>query len=88
MKFSKVEILLIAGAAINALAELANLLPVELSGKVTAALLALWAMLRFVLRFLQASPAALQEIDSLRTELHGRVNEIEAKRAEPIAPEK
>lgn len=88
MKFSKVEILLIAGAAINALAELANLLPVEVSGKVTAALLALWAMMRFVLRFLQASPAALQEIDSLRTELHGRVNEIEAKRAEPIAPEK
>lgn len=88
MKFSKVEILLIAGAAINALAELANLLPVEVSGKVTAALLALWAMLRFVLRFLQASPASLQEIENLRGELHGRVNEIEAKRAEPVTPEK
>ena len=88
MKFSKVEILLIAGAAINALAELANLLPVEVSGKVTAALLALWAMLRFVLRFLQASPASLQEIENLRGELHGRVNEIEAKRAEPIIPQK
>ena len=83
MKCSNVEILLIAGAAINALAELANLLPVEVSGKVTAALLALWAMLRFILRFLQASPASLQEIESLRTELHGRVNEIEARRAEP-----
>ncbi len=88
MKFSKVEILLIAGAAINALAELANLLPVEVSGKVTAALLALWAMLRFVLRFLQASPASLQEIENLRGELHGRVNEIEAKRVEPVTPEK
>jgi len=88
VKFSKVEILLIAGAAINALAELANLLPVEVSGKVTAALLALWAMLRFVLRFLQASPASLQEIENLRGELHGRVNEIEAKRAEPIIPQK
>jgi hypothetical protein len=88
VKFSKVEILLIAGAAINALAELANLLPVEVSGKVTAALLALWAMLRFVLRFLQASPTALQEIEALRTELHGRVNEIEAKRAKPVTPEK
>lgn len=88
MKFSKVEILLIAGAAINALAELANLLPVEVSGKVTAALLALWAMLRFVLRFLQASPASLQEIENLRGELHGRVNEIEAKRAEPVNPQK
>ena len=88
MKFSKVEILLIAGAAINALAELANLLPVEVSGKVTAALLALWAMLRFVLRFRQASPASLQEIENLRGELHGRVNEIEAKRAEPVNPQK
>ena len=88
MKFSKIEILLIAGAAINALAELANLLPIEVSGKVTAALLALWAMLRFVLRFLQASPASLQEIENLRGELHGRVDEIQAKRAEPVEPRK
>ncbi|MEI8309729.1 MAG: hypothetical protein WCH98_03130 [Verrucomicrobiota bacterium] len=88
MKFSKVEILLIAGAAINALAELANLLPENVSGKVTAALLALWAMLRFVLRFLQASPASLQEIENLRGELHGRVNEIESRRAEPVTPQK
>lgn len=88
MKFSKVEILLIAGAAINALAELANLLPVEVSGKVTATLLAIWAMLRFVLRFIHASPASLQEIENLRGELHGRVNEIDAKRAEPVTHEK
>lgn len=88
MKFSKVEILLIAGAAINALAELSDLLPVSVSGKVTAALFALWAMLRFILRFLQASPAALQEIESLRGELHGRVDEIQAKRAEPADPRK
>lgn len=88
MKVSKVEILLIAGAAINALAEFADLLPVNISGKVTAALFAIWAMLRFALRFMQVSPAALQEIESLRTELHGRVNEIEARRAEPVIPEK
>ena len=88
MKFSKVEILLIAGAAINALAELSDLLPVSVSGKVTAALFALWAMLRFILRFLQASPASLQEIESLRGELHGRVDEIQAKRAEPADPRK
>ena len=88
MKISKVEILLIAGAAINALAELSDLLPESISGKVTASLLALWAILRFVLRFLQASPAALQEIESLRDELHGRVDEIEAKRAEPVSPTK
>ena len=88
MNISKVEILLIAGAAINALAEFADLLPVSMSGKVTASLLALWAMLRFVLRFLQASPAALQEIENLREELHGRVDEIEAKRAEPVGPAK
>jgi len=86
MKISKVEVLLIAGAAINALAEFADLLPESVSGKVTASLLALWAMLRFVLRFIQASPASLQEIESLRDELHGRVNEIEAKRAEPVTP--
>lgn len=88
MKVSKVEILLIAGAACNALAELANLLPVELSGKVTAALLALWAVLRFVLRFVHASPASIQEIENLRSELNGRVNEIQAKRAEPVDPSK
>lgn len=88
MKVSKVEILLIAGAAINALAELANLLPAEMSGKVTAALLALWAMLRFALRFLQASPASLQEIENLRRELHERVDQMQAKRAEPAVPRK
>jgi hypothetical protein len=83
VKASKVEILLIAGAAINALAELADLLPVSVSGKVTAALFALWALLRFVLRLLQASPASLREIEDLRGELHGRVDEIQSKRAEP-----
>jgi len=88
MKISKVEMLLIAGAALNALAELANLLPVEVSGKVTAGLLALWAVLRFTLRFINASPASMQEIDNLRTELHGRVNEITAKRPEPVDPKK
>ena len=84
MKISKVEILLITGAALNALAELADLLPVEMSGKVTASLLALWAVLRFILRFIQASPASMQEIENLRGELHGRVDEIQAKRAEPV----
>jgi len=88
VKFSKVEILIIAGAAINALAELADLLPVSVSGKVTAALLALWAIVRFVLRFLRASPASLMEIENLRGELHGRVDEIQAKRAEPVEPRK
>lgn len=84
MKISKVEILLIAGAAINALAELADLLPESVSGKVTASLLALWAIVRFALRFIQASPASLMEIENLRGELHGRVDEIQAKRAEPV----
>ena len=88
MKFSKVELLLIAGAALNALAELANLLPESVSGKVTAALLALWAILRFVLRFIHASPASMNEIESLRCELHGRVDEFQAKRAAPVAPQK
>ena len=86
MKISKVEILLIAGAAINALAEFADLLPESVSGKVTASLLALWAILRFVLRFIQASPASMQEIETLRDELHGRVDEIQARRAEPVNP--
>lgn len=86
MKISKIEILLIVGAALNAAAELANLLPVEISGKVTAALLALWAVVRFILRFVQASPASMNEIESLRSELRGRVGEIQAKRAEPIDP--
>lgn len=84
MKISKVEILLIAGAAINALAELADLLPESVSGKVTASLLALWAIVRFALRFIQASPASVMEIENLRGELHGRVDEIQAKRAEPV----
>lgn len=84
MKISKVEVLLIAGAVINALAEFADLLPVNISGKVTAGLFAVWALLRFALRFLQVSPAALQEIESLRTELHGRVDELQAKRAKPL----
>jgi hypothetical protein len=86
VKISKVEILLITGAAINALAELSDLLPPHISGKVTAALLALWAILRFVLRFIQASPASLNEIEALRSELHGRVDEIQARRAEPVVP--
>ncbi len=88
MKFSKVEMLLIAGATINALAELANLLPVEWGGKVTAVLLAIWAVLRFLLRFVHASPASLMEIENLRGELHGRVDEIQSKRAEPVEPRK
>ena len=86
MKISKVEVLLIAGAAINAMAELSNLLPDSISGKVTASLLAVWAILRFILRFLQASPASMEEIESLRDELHGRVDEIQARRAEPVEP--
>jgi len=88
MKISKVEVLLIAGAAINAMAELSNLLPDSISGKVTASLLAVWAILRFILRFLQASPASMEEIESLRDELHGRVDEIQARRAEPVEPSK
>lgn len=84
MKVSKVELLLITGAVINALAEFADLLPINISGKVTAGLFAIWALLRFALRFLHASPAALQEIESLRTELHGRLDELQAKRAEPV----
>ena len=88
MKISKVEVLLIAGAAINAMAELSNLLPDSISGKVTASLLAVWAILRFILRFLQASPASMEEIESLRDELHGRVDEIQARRAEPFDPSK
>jgi len=88
VKFSKIEILLLTGAILNAGAELADLLPVSVSGKVTAALLALWAIVRFALRFIQASPASLQEIENLRGELHGRVDEIQAKRAEAVKPDK
>jgi len=77
VKFSKIELLLIAGAALNALAELANMLPPETSGKVTASLLALWAVVRFALRFCQASPASIREIDLLRSELHERVDQIQ-----------
>jgi membrane protein implicated in regulation of membrane protease activity len=86
VKISKVELLLILGAALNASAELANLLPVEISGKLTASLLALWALVRFALRFVQASPASVKEIEALREELHGRVGEITAKRAQPASP--
>lgn len=83
MRVSKVEILLIAGAACNALAELSDLLPADISGKVTASLLALWALIRFILRFVNASPASIKEIEALREEIGGRVGEIQAKRAEP-----
>jgi hypothetical protein len=88
VKVSKVEVLLIAGAAVNALAELADLLPASVSGKVTAALFALWAMLRFALRLLQASPASLREIEALRGELRGRVDQFQSKPAEPAEPGK
>lgn|GEM_PF-2268524 len=84
MKFSKIEILIILGAFLNAAAEFADLLPPEVGGKVTASLLALWAVIRFILRFVQASPASVNEIESLRGELNGRINEIQAKRAEPV----